>query len=197
MGKGVKKQFFGQKLTFFPKNHFIQNWSVIKTTSCAHTKKYIFKIKLSDCNFHQILPMYNIWYFIKRNCQEKLLKISKEEITIFINNFPLAVVCQSVGLWGEGIAADLNPRSSGFMCSHLILVKLLYHTLISTLDSPRVVNLLDMINSCFWSRPGPIQPTFLLVPAEPSVCIMSCFLVQVETESRVWHPGFRGTGHWS
>ena len=38
--------------------------------------------------------MYNVWYFIKRNCQEKLLKISKEEITIFINNLPLAVVCQ-------------------------------------------------------------------------------------------------------
>ena len=41
---------------FFQKNYFIQNWSGIKTTSCAHTKKYIFKIKLWPYNFHQILP---------------------------------------------------------------------------------------------------------------------------------------------
>ena len=130
--------------------------------------------------------MYLIWYFIKRNCQEKLLKISKEEITIFINNLPLAVVCQC-WVMRRRHCCWLKPILSWWNFS----------TLISTLDSPRVVNLLDMINSCFWSRPGPIQPTFLLVPAEPSVCIMSCFLVQVETESRVWHPGFRGTGHWS
>ena len=45
-------------MTFFPKNHFIQNWSVIKTTLYAHAKKYIFKIKLWDWNFHQILPRY-------------------------------------------------------------------------------------------------------------------------------------------
>ena len=32
-------------MMFFQKNYFIQNWSGIKTTSCAHTKKYIFKIK--------------------------------------------------------------------------------------------------------------------------------------------------------
>ena len=32
---------------------------MIETTSCAHTKKYIFKIKLWDCNFHQILPNYD------------------------------------------------------------------------------------------------------------------------------------------
>ena len=51
-----KNAFFGQKMTFFPKNHFIQNWSVIKTTLYAHAKKNIFKIKLWDCNFHQILP---------------------------------------------------------------------------------------------------------------------------------------------
>ena len=46
-------------MTLFPKNHFIQNWSVIKTTQYAHAKKYIFKIKLWDCNFHQILPNYD------------------------------------------------------------------------------------------------------------------------------------------
>ena len=46
-------------MTFFQKNDFIQNWSGIKTTSCAHAKKYIFKIKLWDCNFHQILPTYS------------------------------------------------------------------------------------------------------------------------------------------
>ena len=57
-----KNAFFGQKMTFFPKNHFIQNWSVIKTTLCAHAKKNIFKIKLWDCNFHQILPIYNTTY---------------------------------------------------------------------------------------------------------------------------------------
>ena len=45
-------------MTFFPKNHFIQNLSVIKTTKYAHAKKYIFKTKLWDCNFHQILPRY-------------------------------------------------------------------------------------------------------------------------------------------
>ena len=53
-----KNAFFGQKMTFFPKNHFIQNWSVIKTTLYAHAKKNIFKIKLWDCNFHQILPTH-------------------------------------------------------------------------------------------------------------------------------------------
>ena len=140
--------------------------------------------------------MYIIWYFIKRNCQEKLLKISKEEITIFINNLPLAVVCQCWVMRRRHCCWH-KPKVLWLYVLPSYLVKLLYHTLISTLISPRVVNLLDMINSCFWSRPGPIQPTFLLVPAEPSVCTMSCFLVQVETESRVWHPGFRGTGHWS
>ena len=48
-------------MTFFPKNHFIQNWSVIKTTQYAHAKKYIFKIELWDCNFHQILPSYVVF----------------------------------------------------------------------------------------------------------------------------------------
>ena len=56
-----KNAFFGQKMTFFPKNHFIQNWSVIKTTLYAHAKKNIFKIKLWDCNFHQILPKHDTW----------------------------------------------------------------------------------------------------------------------------------------
>ena len=55
-----KIAFFGQKMRFFQKNYFIQNWSVIKTTSCAHAKKYIFKIKFWDCNFHQILPIYAV-----------------------------------------------------------------------------------------------------------------------------------------
>ena len=55
-----KNAFFGQKMTFFQKIYFIQNWSGIKTTSCAHTKKYIFKIKLWPCNFHQILPKHTV-----------------------------------------------------------------------------------------------------------------------------------------
>ena len=55
-----KNAFFGQKMTFFQKNHFIQNWSGMKTTLYAHAKKYFFLIKLWDCNFHQILPNYKV-----------------------------------------------------------------------------------------------------------------------------------------
>ena len=53
-----KMHFLARKWCFFKKKNFIQIWSGIKTTSCAHTKKYIFKIKLWPCNFHQILPTY-------------------------------------------------------------------------------------------------------------------------------------------
>ena len=53
-----KIAFFGQKMRFFQKNYFIQNWSVIKTTSYTHAKKIFFYSKFWDCNFHQILPIH-------------------------------------------------------------------------------------------------------------------------------------------
>ena len=53
-----KIAFFGQKMRFFQKNYFIQNWSVIKTTSYTHAKKIFFYLKFWDRNFHQILPTY-------------------------------------------------------------------------------------------------------------------------------------------
>ena len=52
-----KMHFLARKWRFF-KKWFFQNWSGIKTTSYAHAKKYIFKIKFIDCNFHQILPIH-------------------------------------------------------------------------------------------------------------------------------------------
>ena len=63
----VKLPIFTKKCIFWPENDifskkiFIQNWSVMKTTWYAHAKKYIFKIKLWVCNFHQILPNHIIW----------------------------------------------------------------------------------------------------------------------------------------
>ena len=54
-----KNAFFGQKMTFFWKIHFIQNSSATKNTSYAHFGKKIFLLKSWFCIFHRIQPSDN------------------------------------------------------------------------------------------------------------------------------------------
>ena len=55
-----KNAFFGQKMAFFWKIHFIQNSSVTKNTSFTCFNFFFFLLKLWVCNFHQILPNHDI-----------------------------------------------------------------------------------------------------------------------------------------
>ena len=58
-----KNAFFGQKMTFLWKIHFIQNSSVTKNTSYTYSRKKIFLLKLWFSNFHRIQPNhgYGVW----------------------------------------------------------------------------------------------------------------------------------------
>ena len=51
-----KNAFFGQKMAFFWKIHFIQNSSVTKNTSYTYSRKKFFLLKLWFSNFHRIQP---------------------------------------------------------------------------------------------------------------------------------------------
>ena len=53
-----KNAFFGQKMAFFWKIHFIQNSSVTKNTSYTYSRKNFFLLKLWFSNFHRIQPTY-------------------------------------------------------------------------------------------------------------------------------------------
>ena len=65
-----KIAFFGQKMRFFQKNYFIQNWSVIKTTSYTHAKKY-FSIQ----NFE--IAIFTRFYLHMTHHIEKMLITTK------------------------------------------------------------------------------------------------------------------------
>ena len=55
-----KNAFFGQKMAFFWKIHFIQNSSVTKNTSYTCSRKKNFLLKLWFSNSHRIQPKYEI-----------------------------------------------------------------------------------------------------------------------------------------
>ena len=103
-----KNAFFGQKMTFFQKNYFIQNWSGIKTTSCAHTKKYIFKIKLWPCNFHQILPSYDLCAWTSLAILRLFMIFSVQCLNIFLLVKSLWHFAKSLEPW----AAQIFPLNT-------------------------------------------------------------------------------------
>ena len=80
---------------FFQKKYFIQKWSGIKTTSCAHTKKYIFKIKLWPCNFHQILPIHYDLLDCSRSQKEALWKLREHSLTALVSTLSNSAPCST------------------------------------------------------------------------------------------------------
>ena len=75
-----KNAFFGQKMAFFWKIHFIQNSSVTKNTSYTCSRKKNFLLKLWFSNFHRIQPNYSGIGHIDK----EIVKILKGHVVVWV-----------------------------------------------------------------------------------------------------------------